>query len=284
MEFSGLTGCAAPAFNAGAITTEETSALSEMRKAIGPLPEGALAEVSSDFFFLRFLRGYQSNLKAATEAYRAMLEYRAEGDLNAVHTELCSAGMPWPWDMERFAQLRVVVGERGILRLHTHDLQGNVLTHCLAQPALSGIRAAVKAGLGETYLELFRYLDEWMLVKTHALCTERGHLVGEHQIIDVDGVGMFSFGGVLDTVRAMGKGSRHYPERLVHIDDINNTRVAMFIWPAIAPFIPKHTASKLRVAGRAFQETLLAQIAETELPPSLGGACSDARWVYVTEK
>ena len=78
---------------------------------------------------------------------------------------------------------------------------------------------------------------------------ERGHLVGEHMIVDVAGVGMFSFGGVLDLLKQFGKSSKHYAERLVHIDDVNNSRIAMFIWPAISPWIPKHTAAKLHVSG-----------------------------------
>jgi hypothetical protein len=46
----------------------------------------------------------------------------------------------------------------------------------------------------------------------------------EHQVVDVSGVGMFSFNGTLDMLKRFGKGSKHYPERIVHIDDINNSR------------------------------------------------------------
>jgi hypothetical protein len=270
--FDGLAGAGtAPVFDAGAITSEEASAIALIREQVGELPSTLVPECAHDFFFLRFLRGYQHNVKQATAAYREMLEYRTEHELNAVHDRLAAAGMPWPWDMDEFARLRETVGEHGYLHLHTQDLQGNILTHTLVEPTLKGMRAAIKAGLLEDYVRLFRYLDEWMLMRLHALCVERGHLVGEHMIVDVDGVGMFSFNGVVDLVKRFGKGSKHYPERIVHIDDVNNTSFAMFIWPIIKPWIPKHTAAKLRVAGRDYHQILLAQIAATELPVKMGG-------------
>ena len=174
-----------------------------------------------------------------------------------------------------------------------------------------------------------------MLIKLHGLSVECGHLVGEHQVVDVEGVGVFSFNGTLDLLKKFGKGSKHYPERIVHsthafapftpvhsrrvapaadpclplactrpihwlpccaqpyceqrcvcatcaVDDINNTKLAMFIWPAIAPWIPKHTAAKLRVCGRDYKDMLLRQIAKSELPVVMGGDSNDARWDYMS--
>ena len=244
---------AAPVYDASAITPAEATQIQSMRDAIGPLPDYVIDEVSHDFFFCRFLRGYQHDVKQATQAYRDMLAYRGESSVKAVHDELVAANLPWPWDMDRFSALRECVGPRGHLHLHTQDLAGNILTHTMVESTLNGMRAAIKAGLTDDYVKMFSYLDEYMLIRQHKLCVERGHMVGEHMIVDVSGVGMFSFGGgVLDLLKKFGKSSKHYAERLTHIDDVNNSRVAMFIWPAIAPFIPKHTASKLRVSGKDY--------------------------------
>ena len=274
----------APAYDASAITSAEKGQIQSMRDATGPLPDYAIEEVSHDFFFCRFLRGYQHDLKQATQAYKDMLAYRAESDVKAVHDELVAAGLPWPWDMDRFSDLRECVGPRGHLHLHTQDLAGNILTHTLVEPTLNGMRAAIKAGLADEYIRMFSYLDEYMLIKQHKLCVERGHMVGEHMIVDVSGVGMFSFGGTLDLLKRFGKSSKHYAERLTHIDDVNNSRIAMFVWPMISPFIPKHTASKLRVSGKDYAPMLLKQIAASELPPLMGGTSVDPRWRYVDDK
>ena len=258
-----------------------------MREAVEAASDGApcgdIEEVSHDFFYVRFLRGYQHNVKQASKAYREMLVYRQTSKVKAIHDELMEWGMPWPWDMEKFAELKRVVGPKGHLHLHTHDLAGNILTHTLVEPTLSGMRAAIKAGLTEDYVRMFAYLDEWMLIRQHRLCVERGHLVGEHMIVDVSGVGMFSFGGVLDLLKRFGQSSKHYAERLVHIDDVNNSRLAMLIWPAIAPWIPKHTAAKLRVSGKDYAPMLLKQIAPSELPVAMGGTSTDERWSYMRD-
>ena len=71
--------------------------------------------------------------------------------------------------------------------------------------------------------------------------------------------------------------------RLVHIDDVNNSKIAMLIWPMIAPWIPKHTAAKLRVSGRDYAPMLLQQIAASELPVSMSGTSTDTRWSYMEE-
>jgi hypothetical protein len=177
--FAGMAGAGtAPVFDNSSMTAEEASSIKNMREGVGDLPSNLVPECSHDFFFLRFLRGYQHNVDQATTAYKEMLEYRAEMNLTAIHDELLSAGMPWPWDMEQFTVLRGAVGERGFLRLHTEDLQGNVLTHTLVEATLRGMRAAIKAGLTDDYVRMFQYLDEWMLIRLHALCVERGHLVG----------------------------------------------------------------------------------------------------------
>jgi hypothetical protein len=282
MGFESLAGTGTASFDPSAITEAELTQIASMREQIGPLPSYMVEETTHDFFFCRFLRGYHHDLKAAMQAFREMIAYRGEGDIKAIHDELVGSGMPWPWDMERFAALRTSVGERGYLHLHTHDLAGNLLTHCLVEPMLDGMRAAIKSGLTDEYVKMFAYLDEYMLIRQHALCVERGHLVGEHMVVDVSGVGMFSFGGgVLDLLKRFGKSSKHYAERLVRIDDVNNSRIAMFLWPVISPFIPKHTASKLRVSGKDYGPMLLKQIGASELPLSMGGTCTDARWSYM---
>lgn len=230
MSFEGLVADGAAAYDAGAITDAEAAQIARMRSVLGSLPEGTAEQVAHDFFFCRFLRGYGHDEKAATRAFSDMLQYRAESGVDAVREELLAAGCPWPWDMDTFGELRRIVGERGYLHLHTHDLRGNVLTHGLVAPMLDGMRAAISAGLTDEFLRTCSYIDEWMLIKQHALCVERGHLVGEHMVADAGGVGMLSFGGgVLGLVKSMGKGSKHYAERLVHIDDVNNSRVAVFL-------------------------------------------------------
>lgn len=94
--------------------------------------------------------------------------------------------------------------------------------------------------------------------------------------------GMFSFGGgVLALLKRFGRGSKHNPERLIMINDINNSRLAMVLWPAISPFVPKHTAAKLRVSGRDYRAMLHGLVAPEELPPEMGGTSGDARWAYV---
>ena len=280
-DFDGLTGHSEPTYDASAMREEEAVQILAMREAVGELPEFAVKEVAHDYFFLRFLRGYQHNVKQASKAYLDMLAYREESDVKAIHDELVREGMPWPWDMAQFEELRAVVGPKGHLHLHTHDLSGNILTHTLVEPTLNGMRAAIKAGLTQSYVRMFAYLDEWMLITQHKLCCERGHMVGEHMIVDVAGIGMFSFGGVIDLLKQFGKSSKHYAERLVHIDDVNNTKLAMLIWPVIAPWIPKHTAAKLRVSGKHYAPMLLRQIAASELPRAMGGTSTDARWAYM---
>ena len=244
--FDGLVGNSAPVYDASGISEAEAAQIKQMREAIGPLPECLVEETTHDFFFCRFLRGYQHDLKHAIKAYHEMVAYRVESDVKQIHDELIAAGLPWPWDMPAFAKLRATVGDQGCLHLHTHDLAGNILTHTLVEPTLAGMRAAIKAGLTEEYVRMFAYLDEYMLVVQHRLCVERGHLVGEHMIVDVSGVGMLSFRGTLELLKRFGHSSKHYAERLVHIDDVNNSRIAMFLWPVIAPFIPKHTAAPLK--------------------------------------
>lgn len=332
--FDGLVGESAPAFNAGKINAEEQEQVAAMREQLGPLPAFLVEECTNDFFFLRSLRCYEHDVKAAVSAYTDMMKYREEFELKAIHDEIVAAGNPWPWEMEQFGALLEIVGPRGYHRLHTSDLAGNVLTHTLVEPTLRGMNAAVKAGLTEDYVRLFRYIDEWMLIKLHGVSVERGHLVGEHQIVDVSGIGMFSFDGTIDLLKRFGKLSVHYPERIVQIDDINNTRVcgwpclpltalclpaavehpravqctlrrahtlahtcdcpspltdssaqvAMFIWPLIQRFVPKQTARKLRLSGKDYQPLLLSQIAASELPPSMGGMCTDLkRWSYLQD-
>lgn len=278
--FDGLVADSAPVFDASRMTSGEAAAIATMRAELPP-PDNLLAECSHDFFFLRFLRGYLHDVGQATGAYREMIAYRAENDLNAVHRELLAAGMPWPWDMPQFAKLRKTVGEKGFLRVHTQCRSGNLLTHTLVEPTLAGMRAACKAGLADDYARLFMFVDEWMLHRLHAMCVERGHLVGEHQVVDVSGVGMFSFNGVFELLKRFGKCSKHYPERLVLINDIMNSRLSLFLWPMIAPFIPKHTAAKLRVSGKNCGPMLRGMIEPSELPPSLGGTCTAERWRYL---
>jgi hypothetical protein len=58
----------------------------------------------------------------------------------------------------------------------------------------------------------------------------------------------------------------------------------MFIWPVIQPWIPKHTAAKLRVSGKDYQGLLLSQIASTELPVIMGGTSTDERWQYMSSE
>lgn len=58
----------------------------------------------------------------------------------------------------------------------------------------------------------------------------------------------------------------------------------MFIWPLIQRFVPKQTARKLRLSGKDYQPLLLSQIAASELPPSMGGMCTDLkRWSYLQD-
>ena len=98
-DFDGLTGHSEPTYDASAMREEEAVQILAMREAVGELPEFAVKEVAHDYFFLRFLRGYQHNVKQASKAYLDMLAYREESDVKAIHDELVREGMPWPWDM-----------------------------------------------------------------------------------------------------------------------------------------------------------------------------------------
>lgn len=293
-DFSGMVGAPAEGvFDATGMTAAETAAVASMREELATgNPEAAAAaaaapeEVKHDYFFLRFLRGHLGPRRAldpaaALAAYRLMLEYRQLHGLNAITDELRASGMTWPWEMPQFAELRQAVGERGITHLHTADKAGNVLTHVLISDHMRGLRKAINAGRREDYIVLSRYLDEWMLLTLHKRCVDNGRLVGEHLIIDVANIGLFFDRGVFALFKEAGQGWAHYPEKLVHIDDINNSRIALVVWPLVRPFVPAHTTKKLHVSGTNYQGMLLEQINADALPPCMGGTSADKRWSYM---
>ena len=278
-----LVGEDATTFNADAITASEAAEILEMRQAVDTSSQPP--EIAHDYFFVRFLRGYQHDRTAAIEALRACLAHRVTHGLDDVRARLLEQNTPWPWTLAEFAAVADAFGPRGVTHLHTHDSAGNVLTHCLISAHIDGLRAVLQAGLDGEYVRLNMMVDEWWLLRLHTLSVAAGHPVGEHMIIDVAGVGMLSLGpSTLGLIRRIGEGWKHYPERFVAIDDVNNTRVALLIWPLIRRFVPKQTAAKLRVSGTAYQEALLLTCAPTELPPLMGGTCEDERWAYLSSE
>jgi len=74
-------------------------------------------------------------------------------------------------------------------------------------------------------------------------------------------------------MQAASIGQDRYPECMGKFYIINAPWTFSAVWTVIKPWLDEVTVSKIDIIGSSFQEKLLAQISEENLPVEFGGTC-----------
>ena len=235
-------------------------------------------ECVSDWKLLRFLRGYQHDSEKTAQAYAAMVKFRDDNSILGIRSELLelkdqTGQIPYPYTLPQFSPLVELIGD-GLMHRHGFDRSGNIITSVL----VGAWQVKKVAGKGKEMEELLicgqMYLDVYFDLVLHDLTLERGMLARRHDLLNVNNpsIGMFQFTpGAIGLIQKSTAGSKHYPEAVAKISSCGNGMFALGIWKLIAPFVPKHTVSKIQVLGKNYKKDLLVDIEENNIPEYFGG-------------
>jgi hypothetical protein len=276
-------------FDDGAATTGELEAIEKLRQELAVEISSQYPENTSDHKMLRFVRGYHASssvqgMSDAIEAYRKMVAYRAEHDLDSIRQSIVAVGeggnLVWPFQMEEFQPLVNLIG-KGLMHELGYDKHGRVLTVCMI-PCFD-LKKIIKQNHEELIARAQMHLDEYWNLKLEYLSEQRGRLVARHDMINVAHLPLTHFDlPSLRLVTSITEGSKHYPEAVARITSCGNGVVAVTAWGFIKHFVPKHTTEKIRVFGTNFAPDLCNAVGPGNLPVAMGGFRRyehfDVRW------
>jgi hypothetical protein len=276
-------------FDDGAATAKEQEAIAKLRSEVQAELETQLPENASDHKMLRFVRGYRASSSAeglaeAVDAYKKMVAYRAEHELDTIRAAVVAAGegdaLVWPFQMEEFQPLVDIIG-KGLMHELGCDKDGRVLTICMI--CFFDLKKVIKQKLQPLISRAQMFLDEYWNLKLEYLSEQRGKLVARHDMINVLHLPLTHFDlPSLRLITSITEGSKHYPESVARITSCGNGVVAVTAWGFIKHFVPKHTTKKIRVLGTNFAPELCDFVGAGILPVAMGGFRRyqqfDARW------
>ena len=179
-------------------------------------------EATSDFKFLRFLRGYKGNVKEAAAAFSDMVEWRLENDVAGIITTLKKVEedeglLPFPYDMPLFQPLVEAFGTQdGVMRFNnTRDRSRNLLTSVAV--GLFDLRKIVSAGLGDLLVKSNIFVDCYFEIVLERLSVENQRLMQRHDLLIVSNpsIGLFQFSpSALRLIKRVSLNSKHFPETI----------------------------------------------------------------------
>ena len=232
----------------------ERAQIADMRAQLGTLltkpPLSLQPENVSDFKLLRFLRGFARVTDDAVQAFREMAEYRAAHGTNDLRDKLMrlggdSGGPVSPHLVPEYKPIVDLIA-RGIRHEYGLDRHGCLMT--VTDIGALDLRAIVKAGLQEMYIEFCIMTEEYSNIRLHAMSVARGRLVARHDVINVSQFGIFQWNkACYAMLTPVFEGNKHYPESVVKITSCGNGRVAILAWRVMRVFVPARTKKKLCV-------------------------------------
>ncbi|GMH46627.1 hypothetical protein TrVE_jg3208 [Triparma verrucosa] len=237
--------------------------------ASASLISSASPESTSDFRYLRFLRGYDSDVQKASQAYEEMVQWHLENDVSAISTELRSHPiLPFPYALPKFAPLVAALGSPSCLlrSFSTFDSNLNLLTS--VSVGLYDLRKIVASNLQDLLITSNIYLDVYFSILLDNLSVKNNRLVQRHDLLCCTNpsIGLFQFTpSTLSLIRKIGANSKHFPESISKITSCGNNIVAVGLWKIIRPFVPKHTTEKIRVLGMDYKDILKEDCEEEAL-------------------
>lgn len=231
-------------------------------------------ELISDWKLLRFLRGH-GNVEAACTAYRQMLAYRKEYDVDAFRSTLLATGgvdsMPWPPLMDEFLPLREVIWHNvPPVYHHGQDYLGNPIS--MVSMSHYDMDKIATENLADLWFRMVIYVNEYFDLLLHAKSEDTGKMICRHNLVDVTMLGLGDFSSsALKLISRVGNSSEHYPESVFRTIALNVGIVAQSISKIVFPFVPKQTLDKIQLQN----SNLCTHITTLDrLPRRFGGICN----------
>jgi len=129
----------------------------------------------------------------------------------------------------------------------------------------------------EEVLEYQTYQCESNAEVAARLSKETGKVIRHTKIFDLDGLGVHFFNkGFVGYFRGITSLAQdNYPEMLGRIYLVNVPWAFQTFWRIITPMLYPQTIAKVQVLGSDWKDKLKEVIDSKNLPPSLGGTCSE---------
>ena len=241
-----------------AATDAESTAVDGLKAALAScdIPKQAHGPpLDHEQTLLRFVRGYNLNVKEATKAFKDMLEYRAANGVDAAREAMYAAAtngdeLAWPaTGLAKFAPLVACTGG-GLMQRIGNSINGMPATLCLLH--LYDVKQVLKQGLGPLLVELQQHQDEWWAVTLLQSSLAAGAMHARQDVVGAHDLGLFHFGiSEARTLMKVLEGSKHYPESSAKIISVGNGKALVAMYNGvIKPFMPAHTKEKILVLGR----------------------------------
>mmetsp|Transcript_9059 Transcript_9059/g.17337 ORF Transcript_9059/g.17337 Transcript_9059/m.17337 type:complete len:270 (+) Transcript_9059:3-812(+) len=262
-----IEGVGGDVFDSSAANGDELQQITLLRESLKDLltqpPLAEQAENVSDWKLLRFLRGYSTDVDKAAAAYRDMVKYRQEHNIDTLRSRLVESKLA-PHELEEYKEV-VQLLRKGLRYTNGMDLSGNLLT--VTDIGELNLRQVIAQNLVDVYVEYCCSVEEYTNILLHSLCGQQKRLVGRHDVLNVLSLGLLSFNKACFSVltRVM-EAQKHYPEAVVKITSAGNGKVAVMLWRFFKPLIPARTKRKLRVLGVDFVGQLLEDVPVSLVP------------------
>ena len=246
-------------FNTAIATTDaEKTAIDGLKAAIASLdvPKQKVGPpLDHELTLLRFVRGYNLDVKDATKAFSEMLQYRAANGIDEKREAMYAAatkGDELAWPVTGLAKFAPLVACTGAGLMHQLGKTSNGMPATFVPLHLYDVKAVLRQNLGPLLIELQQHQDEWWAVTLLQSSLAAGAMHAVVQVVGAHELGLFHFG--ISEARMLMKvleGSKHYPESSGKIISVGNGKALLAMYNAvIKPFMPQHTKEKILVLGR----------------------------------
>jgi len=254
----------------GNLTPEQQDALEALKKQLKE--EGHFVEERmGDAALLKFLRARKFDLAAAKEMLLSAEQWRKDFGVDDIMKN---------FDFNEKAEVDKYYPQF----YHKTDKEGRPVY--VERLGLLDIGKLYSVTTAERQLKRLVYEYEKFIHERLPACSEAvGYPVETScTILDLNGVSLTNFYRVKDFVmQAASIGQDRYPETMGKFYIVGAPWAFSAVWSMVKPWLDAVTVAKIHILSSSYQETLLKQIDEENLPSIFGGKCSCAGGCSLTD-